>query len=87
VVCSFNVSGIIGPALAGLLVPLPGANFVFALSVAVSWLVVLATRQGKQTSAHEAVAASQPPTNDSEKLAAKQIDKSISDLKEAFGTV
>jgi hypothetical protein len=27
----FNISGIIGPALGGLLVPLAGANFVFAL--------------------------------------------------------
>jgi hypothetical protein len=28
----FNISGIIGPALGGLLVPLAGANFVFALT-------------------------------------------------------
>ena|ERR1700736_5878787 len=34
--------------------------------------------------AHEAEAASQPPTDDSQKLAAEQIDKSISDLKEAL---
>jgi hypothetical protein len=34
--------------------------------------------------AHEAEAASQPQTDDSQKLAAKQIDKSISDLKEAL---
>ena len=34
--------------------------------------------------AHEAEAASQPQTHDSQKLAAKQIDKSISDLKEAL---
>ena len=34
--------------------------------------------------AHEAEAASQPQTDDSQKLAAKQIDKSMSDLKEAL---
>jgi hypothetical protein len=34
--------------------------------------------------AHEAVAAVQPPTDDSEKLAAQQINKSISALKEAL---
>jgi MFS family permease len=28
----FNISGIIGPALGGLLVPLAGANFVFAIN-------------------------------------------------------
>ena len=46
----FNISGIIGPALGGLLVPLAGANFVFALNAACFLLVVLATRQGKQSS-------------------------------------
>jgi hypothetical protein len=30
----FNISGIIGPALGGLLIPLAGANFVFALNAA-----------------------------------------------------
>jgi hypothetical protein len=44
----FNISGIIGPALGGLLVPLAGANFVFALNAACFLLVVVATRQGKQ---------------------------------------
>jgi MFS family permease len=44
----FNISGIIGPALGGLLVPLAGANFVFALNAACFLLVVLATRQWKQ---------------------------------------
>ena len=34
--------------------------------------------------AHEAEAASQPQTDDSQNLAAKQIDKSMSDLKEAL---
>jgi len=43
-----NVSGIIGPALAALLVPLAGANFVFALNAACFLLVVLATWQWKQ---------------------------------------
>ena len=46
----FNISGIIGPALGGLLVPLAGANFVFALNAACFLLVVLATRQWKQPS-------------------------------------
>jgi predicted MFS family arabinose efflux permease len=44
----FNISGIIGPALGGLLVPLAGANFVFALNGACFLLIVLATRQWKQ---------------------------------------
>jgi predicted MFS family arabinose efflux permease len=44
----FNISGIIGPALSGLLVPLAGANFVFALNGACLLLVVVATRQWKQ---------------------------------------
>src|SRR6202023_2460039 len=43
-----NLSGIIGPALGGLLVPLAGANFVFALNAACFLLVVVATRQWKQ---------------------------------------
>ena len=44
----FNISGIIGPALGGLLVPIAGANFVFALNAACFLLVVVATRQWKQ---------------------------------------
>jgi MFS family permease len=44
----FNISGIIGPALGGLLVPLTGANFVFALNAACFLLVGVATRQWKQ---------------------------------------
>jgi predicted MFS family arabinose efflux permease len=47
----FNISGIVGPALAGLLVPLAGANFVFALNGFCLLLVVLAARQRKQTTA------------------------------------
>src|SRR6266403_1523134 len=46
----FNISGIIGPALGGLLIPMAGANFVFALNAACFLLVVLATRQWKQPS-------------------------------------
>ena len=46
----FNISGITGPALGGLLVPLAGANFVFVLNAACFLLVVLATRQWKQAS-------------------------------------
>ena len=44
----FNISGIIGPALGGLLVPLAGANLVFALNAACFLLVVLAIRRWKQ---------------------------------------
>jgi MFS family permease len=44
----FNISGIIGPALGGLLVPLAGANFVFALNAACFLLIVLAIRRWKQ---------------------------------------
>src|SRR6476660_195092 len=47
----FNISGIIGPALGGLLIPLAGANFVFALNAACFLLVVVAIRQGRQPSA------------------------------------
>ena len=47
----FNISGIIGPACGGLLIPLAGANFVFALNAACFFLVVLAVRQWKQPSA------------------------------------
>jgi MFS family permease len=46
----FNISGIIGPALGGLLVAFAGANFVFALNAACFLLVVQATRQWKQPS-------------------------------------
>src|ERR1700738_355471 len=43
-----NISGIVGPALGGLLVPLAGARLVFALNAACFLLVVFATRQWKQ---------------------------------------
>jgi MFS family permease len=46
----FNISGIIGPALGGLLIPLAGANFVFVLNAACFFLVVLAVRQWRQPS-------------------------------------
>jgi MFS family permease len=45
----FNISGIVGPALGGLLIPLAGANFVFALNAACFLLVVLAARGLKQS--------------------------------------
>jgi Na+/melibiose symporter-like transporter len=45
----FNISGIIGPALGGLLIPLAGAHFVFALNAACFLLVVLAAGQRKQS--------------------------------------
>jgi MFS family permease len=44
----FNISGIIGPALGGLLVPLAGATPVFALNAACFLLVVLAACQWKR---------------------------------------
>ena len=47
----FNISGIIGPVLGGFLVPLAGANFVFAVNAACFLLVVLAIRQWKQPTA------------------------------------
>jgi MFS family permease len=43
-----NVSGIAGPALSALLIPLAGANFVFALNAACFLLIVLAALQWKQ---------------------------------------
>jgi MFS family permease len=47
----FNISGIIGPALGGLLIPLIGANFVFAANAACFLLVVLSILQWKQPAA------------------------------------
>jgi MFS family permease len=44
----FNISGIIGPALGGLLVPLIGANFVFVANAACFLLVILVILQWKQ---------------------------------------
>ena len=44
----FSISGIIGPALGGLLVSFAGAHFVFALNAVCFLLVVVATRQWKQ---------------------------------------
>jgi predicted MFS family arabinose efflux permease len=43
-----NISGIIGPLLGGFLVPLVGANFVFALNASCFFLVVLAILRWKQ---------------------------------------
>jgi Na+/melibiose symporter-like transporter len=43
-----NLSGIVGPALGALLVPLAGANFVFALNAACFLLVVLAVWRWKR---------------------------------------
>src|ERR1700730_6842563 len=43
-----NISRIIGPVLGGFLVPLAGANFVFAVNAGCFLLVVLAIRQWKQ---------------------------------------
>jgi MFS family permease len=45
-----NISGIIGPVLGGLLVPLAGANFIFVANAACFLLVVLAIRRWKQPS-------------------------------------
>ena len=47
----FNISGIVGPALATLLVPVVGANFVFALNGSCLLLVALAARQQKRLAA------------------------------------
>jgi MFS family permease len=47
----FNISGLIGPVLGGLLIPLAGTNFVFAANAACFLLIVLATRQWKQPTA------------------------------------
>jgi predicted MFS family arabinose efflux permease len=44
----FNISGIIGPALGGLLLPLIGANFVFVANAACFLLVILVVLQWKQ---------------------------------------
>src|SRR5271165_2910110 len=43
-----NISGIIGPALGGLLIPLIGANFVFAVNAACFLVVILAILQWKR---------------------------------------
>jgi MFS family permease len=44
----FNISGIAGPALGGLLVPLIGANLIFSANAACFLLVILALLQWKQ---------------------------------------
>ena len=44
----FNISGIVGPALGGLLVPLFGANPLFIANAACFLLVILSVRQWKQ---------------------------------------
>src|ERR1700726_201257 len=44
-----NISGIIGPALGGLLVPMIGANSVFAVNAACFLIVILAVLQWKET--------------------------------------
>jgi MFS family permease len=44
----FNISGIIGPALGGLLVPMIGANFVFIANAACFLLLILVVLQWKQ---------------------------------------
>jgi predicted MFS family arabinose efflux permease len=46
----FNISGIIGPALGGFVLPLTGANSVFALNAACFLLVILALRRCKRPS-------------------------------------
>jgi MFS family permease len=43
-----NISGIMGPALGGLLIPLIGPNFVFALNAACFLVVILAILQWKR---------------------------------------
>jgi MFS family permease len=47
----FNISGIIGPALGGLLVALIGANFVFVANAACFFVVILSILQWKQPTA------------------------------------
>ena len=47
----FNISGIIGPALGGLLIPLAGANAVFALNGGCFLLVVMAIGKRKEAAA------------------------------------
>jgi predicted MFS family arabinose efflux permease len=59
-----SIAGIIGPALGGLLVPLAGANCVFALNAACFLLIVVATRQWKQPTAP----AKLPPESSSKSL-------------------
>jgi hypothetical protein len=44
----FNISGIVGPTLGGLLVPLVGANIVFVANAACFFLVILSVLQWKQ---------------------------------------
>jgi MFS family permease len=44
-----NISGIIGPAIGGFLLPLIGANWVFTINALCFLLVVLAILQWKRT--------------------------------------
>jgi MFS family permease len=50
-----NISGIIGPALGGLLVPVIGLNFVFAVNAACFLVVILAVLQWKRTNAQSRI--------------------------------
>jgi MFS family permease len=52
----FNISGIVGPALGGLLVSLIGANLVFVANAACFLLVILAVLRWKQTTVSSKVA-------------------------------
>src|SRR5246127_5399403 len=50
-----NISGIIGPALGGLLVPLIGPNFVFAVNATCFLVVILAVLQLKRTTSQSRI--------------------------------
>jgi len=50
-----NISGIIGPALGGLLVPVIGPNFVFAVNAACFLVVILAVLQWKRTNVQSTI--------------------------------
>jgi MFS family permease len=56
----FNISGIVGPALAGLLIPLVGANLIFTANAACFLGVVFALRSGKQPAERSKAASEQP---------------------------
>ena len=57
----FNISGIVGPALASLLVPTIGANFIFGANALCFILVILAIAQWKQTAEPTKILPSELP--------------------------
>ncbi|HEX4199911.1 MAG TPA: MFS transporter [Chthoniobacterales bacterium] len=59
----FNISGIVGPALAGLLIPLIGVDLIFTTNAACFLLVILALRRWKQPTKRSEGRSDQPKSS------------------------